>query len=251
MTINAGQAVWKTAFQISPIIFSGGIASFMPGNMLPLIAITEALNTPLGTLSGSSQQDLDNFFAAFAPISGGTLVEQDIARYPFANQVIAANAVIAQPLHISMLMLCPAKNEGAYFAKLAILTALQAAFVLHNNNGGTYHVATPGYIYTDNIFRRMVDVSSGHSKQPQSAFMLEFEKPLITLGTGGLIASQSSMIQLLTGLGFVNGGSLSWGGAAASIPTPSLAGAGVTQVLQGTTQGITSTISSSPLGPPQ
>lgn len=251
MTINAGMAVWKTAFQLSPIIFSGGLASFMPGGMLPLTAITETLNTPLGALSGSTQGDLDNFFAAFAPIAGGTLVEQDIAQYPFANQVIAANAVIAQPLHISMLMLCPARNAGGYFAKLAIISALQAAFVLHNNNGGTYHVATPSYIYTDCIFRKMTDVSSGMSKQPQSAWMLEFQKPLITLGTGGLVASQSSMIQLLSGLGFVNGSSLSWGGAAASIPTPSLAGPVATQALQGGVQGATSAVSSSPLPPPQ
>ena len=251
---SVGKSVWTTAFQTSPIIFSGGVSKFMPGQMLPLIAITEALNTPLGLLGGrAGRQDLDNFFAAFAPIAGGTLIEQDIARYPFANQVVAANAVIGQPLHINMLMLCPARSPAGYFAKLAIISALQAAIVLHNNNGGTYHVATPSYIYTDCIFRKMTDVSSGHSKQPQSAWMLEFEKPLITFssaGPGGTVASQSSMLQLLTGLGFVNGGGLSWGGAAASVPIPSLAGPVATSALQGATQGASSVITSSPLPPP-
>lgn len=249
MSITAGLSVWKAAFQVSPIIFSGGIAGFMPGGMLPLIAITEALNAPL---QGADQQDLDNFFAAFSPMAGGTLVDQDIARYPFANQVIAANAVIAQPLHISMLMLCPSRGTASYFTKLAIISALQAAIVLHNNNGGTYHVATPSYIYTDCIFRKMTDVSSGHSKQPQSAWMMEFEKPLTTFsGSGSLVASQSSMIQLMTGLGFISGPSLSWGGAAASVPIPSLAGPVVTQSLQGSVQGVASTVTTSPLGPPQ
>lgn len=245
MSISAGLAVWKTAFQLSPIIFSGGIAKFMPAGMLPIIAVTEALNTPLGLLGGTTQQDLDSFFAAFAPISGGTLVEQEIARYPFANQVVAANAVIAQPLHISMLMLCPSRGPASYFTKLAIISALQAAFVLHNNNGGTYHVATPAYIYTDTIFRRMVDVSSGHSKQPQSAFMLEFEKPLTTYTgtTSGLIASQSSMLQLISSLGFISGNGLAWGGAAASVPIPSLAApvAGTVTTAQGTAGSIATT----------
>lgn len=251
---SAGKSVWTTAFQTSPIIFSGGLSKFMPGQMLPLIAITEALNTPLGLLGGNSPTDLNNFFAAFAPIAGGTLIEQDIARYPFANQVVAANAVIGQPLHINMLMLCPSRSAGSYFTKLAIISALQAALVLHNNNGGTYHVATPSYIYTDCIFRKMTDVSSGHSKQPQSAWMLEFEKPLITFssaGPGGTVASQSSLLQLLTSLGFINGNGLAWGGAAASIPVPSLAGPVATAPLQGSTQGIASAITTSPLPPPR
>lgn len=234
---------------------SNGIAKFMPGGMLPLAVITEAINFPLGLLGNSSNRDIDNFFAAFMPVSGGTLIEQEIARYPFANQVVAANAVIGQPLHVSMLMICPAKNALSYYTRLAIIQALQAAIVLHNNNGGTYLVATPSYIYPNCIFRRMSDVSSGVSKQPQSAWLLEFEQPLIALGAGGTVASQSSMLQVLSALGFVDSANLSWSGPFSSIPNPSLAGPLGTPALQGTTQGIPygsisgPPITSSPLPP--
>lgn len=215
---------------------SGGIASFMPGGMLPLSSITEAINFPLG-LTGNSLP-FEDFFANFVPISGGTLIEQEVARYPFLNQVTAANAVIGQPLHIAMLMICPAKSDFGYYTRLAIISALQAALVLHNGNGGTYMVATPSYIYPNCIMRRMSDVSSGLSKQPQTAWMIEFEQPLLALTPGGAIASQSSMLQLLSSLGFVDASSLSWSGAFSSIPTPSLAGPAATPPLAGITQGI-------------
>lgn len=221
MSISAGMALWKTAFQVTPIILCGGIASFMPfGQMLPLVAITEAINTPLSLLSGSSQQDLDNFFAAFAPLSGSTIIEQEIARYPFANQTVAANAVIGQPLHVAMLMICPARNQFGYFEKLAVMTALQAALRLHNQSGGTYMVATPSYIYTNCLMRRMSDVSSGLSKQPQSAWLLEFEQPLITLSDAQ--SAQSSLMKQLTNLTQING-TPSWSGVSATVPNPSFA----------------------------
>lgn len=237
-----GRSSWKAVFQASPIILSNGIGSFMPGQMLPLTAITEAVNFPLGLLGGSTPQSTDDFFAAFMPVSGGTLIEQEIARYPFANQVVAANAVIGQPLRVSMLMVCPAKSNLSYFTKLAIISALQAAFVLHNNNGGTYIVATPSYIYPNCIFRRMSDVSAGVSKQPQSAWLLEFEQPLIALTSGGAIASQSSLMQVLSSLGVINASNLSWAGAFSNIPNPSLAGPVLTPPLAGVTLGNPGTI---------
>lgn len=247
--MSVGRSLWKTAFQGSPIIFSGGLASFMPAQMLPLSSITEALNFPLGLTGGSRiNTDVDNFFASFAPVSGGTLVEQEIARYPFANQVVAANAVIGQPLHVAMLMICPARNSLGYPIKLAIISALQAAITLHNNNGGTYIVATPSYIYPNCIFRRMSDVSSGVSKQPQSAWLLEFEQPLIALGAGGTIASQSSLLQVMSSLGFIDASNLSWSGAFSTISNPSFVGSAATPPLQGVAYGIPNgTITTSPL----
>lgn len=234
--MSTARSAWQAVFQNSPIILSDGIASFMPGGMLPLSVITEAINYPLGLLSGSKEQNLDDAFASFMPVSGGTLIEQEIARYPFANQVIAANAVIGQPLHVNMLMVCPAKNNLSYYTRLGIIQALQAALVLHNQNGGTYMVATPTYIYPNCLFRRMSDVSSGISKQPQSAWLLEFEQPLIALGVGGTVASQSSLLQVLSKFGFIDAANMSWSGPFASIPNPSLVGPAATPVLQGITQ---------------
>jgi hypothetical protein len=237
-------AIWKAAFQITPIILSGGIAGFMPAEMLPLVAVTEAINTPLGIISGSSQSDLDNFFASFAPLSGGTLIEQDIARYPFANQTVAANAVIGQPLRIAMLMICPARNRFGYFEKLAVITALQAVLRLHNNAGGTYMVATPSFIYTNCILRRMSDVSSGLSKQPQSAWLLEFEQPLITISDAQ--SAQSSLMKQLSNLTQVNGPP-SWSGPAATIPSASFAGPSANPGISA--QGLPGSITTTPLPP--
>lgn len=247
--MSVGRSLWKSAFQASPIIFSGGISAFMPAQMLPLSAITEALSFPLGLIGGDRVSgDADNFFASFAPVSGGTLVEQEIARYPFLNQVVAANAVIGQPLHIAMLMICPARNNLGYPLKLAIISALQAAVTLHNNNGGTYIVATPSYIYPNCIFRRMSDVSSGISKQPQSAWLLEFEQPLIALGSGGTVASQSSLLQVMSSLGFIDSSNLAWSGPFSTIQNPSFVGSAATPPLQGVAYGISNgSIQSSPL----
>lgn len=248
---SASRNAWKAVFQASPIIMSNGVAAFMPGQMLPLSLITEAIDYPLGLLGGSVSQSLDNLFAAFMPVSGGTLVEQEIARYPFANQVVAANAVIGQPLRINMLMVCPAKSKLSYYTRLAIISALQAAITLHNNNGGTYIVATPSYIYPNCIFRRMSDVSGGVSKQPQSAWLLEFEQPLIALTQGGAVASQSSLLQVLSSLGQIDAANLSWSGPFSTIPIPSVAGPLATPPLAGAVVGApTGGITVTPLPPP-
>lgn len=249
--MSVARSAWQAVFQNSPIILSGGLSQFMPAGMLPLSAITEAINYPLGLLSGSREQSLDDAFAAFMPVSGGTLIEQELARYPFANQVVASNAVIGQPLHVNMLMVCPAKNNLSYYTRLGVIQALQAALVLHNNNGGTYIIATPSYIYPNCLFRRMSDVSSGISKQPQSAWLLEFEQPLLALTSGGTVASQSSLLQVLSSFGFIDAANMSWSGPFSTIPNPSFVGAAATPILQGSTQAVSAgTIVTTPLPPP-
>lgn len=177
-----GAIAWKTAFEIAPIMLVNGLASFMPFGMLPMAAITEAINLPAGLLSGTTTTSLDSFFAHFKPLPGGTLVDQDLARMPFANQAIAANATIAQPLVISMQMDCPAQPPLGMFLKLGIMEAIQFALTQHNSQGGTYHVATPSFIYFDCVMRTIRDVTSPNSSQPQQTWQIDFEKPLLTLG---------------------------------------------------------------------
>jgi hypothetical protein len=184
----------KLAFQLSPIILTGGIAQLM-GGVLPLIAITEALNFTVGLLSGSSDLDLDNFFASFAPLSGGSLLDIQVATVPFANQAVAANAIIQQPLRISLKMTCPARGPGGFAAKLATLTALQAALQLHTNSGGTFTVATPSFIYTNCLLTALRDVSAGQPSQPQSIWQWDFFQPLLTVDQlGGLMNTMMSKI---------------------------------------------------------
>jgi hypothetical protein len=177
---SAASSAWKLTFQISPIILTNGIAGLIPGGMLPLVSITEAANFVTGLLSGGDVTDLDQYFAHFRPLAGGSLISQDVGHYPFANQATAANAVISKPLRISMHMACPAKGPGGYISKLVTMTALKAILDQHNSSGGTYTVATPFFFYTDCLLLDLHDVTPGGDKQPQSQWQWDFEKPLLT-----------------------------------------------------------------------
>ena len=182
-----GRALFQLGYECSPIILVNGIANSIPGQMLPIIALTEAASFTSSLLHGNLDLDPDNFLAHFRALPGSTLIELEIGEYPFANQSVAANAVISQPLHLSMLMSCPAKGEGAYINKLVTFSALKAALDAHNQSGGTYTVATPSYIYTNCILQRMHDVSRPDTNQAQNAWQFEFVKPLLTQEQGQFV----------------------------------------------------------------
>jgi hypothetical protein len=217
MSYSAGMAAWKVAFQLSPIILVNGLVGDFPGSILPIIAITEAVNFPLGVLSSGGDVNLENFFANFRPLPGGTLLDQDLGRYPFANQAIAANAVIAQPQTISMEMVCPARGNFGYLAKLPIMIMLREALYQHNNSGGTYHVATPSFIYTNCIMRSFRDTSNASTAQPQNTWQLDFERPLVTLDQAQ--AAQSSLMNWLTRQTKFNGPP-TWSGLSSAVGQP-------------------------------
>ena len=210
---------FKLTFQISPIILTGGIANNIPGQMLPIIAITEALNFPIGLLSGGgSDISLDNFFASYEPIAGGTFIDQSIGTYPFANQAVAANAVIANPLMVSMLMVCPARQAGGYATKLATMMALKSALTQHNSSGGTYTVATPANFYDNGILLKMTDVTAGQSKQVQDRWRLDFAFPLLTLQQAQ--QAQNNLMSQISGGTQIGGDPPSFSGSSAGIALP-------------------------------
>src|SRR5580692_8765118 len=97
MPYSAGQWAYKLEFEISPITLTGGIALNIPGGMLPMLAISQA-GSYTGLISGGTNVNLDDFFASFYPIPGSKLISQQIGHYPFANQTVASNAIIVQPL---------------------------------------------------------------------------------------------------------------------------------------------------------
>src|SRR5271154_619703 len=97
MPVTPGLIAYKLAFQLSPIVLTGGIATNIPGGMLPILALTQPLQFLSGLLSGGEDIELDDFFANFHPMAGSTLLENDYGNYPFANQAVAANSGIAQP----------------------------------------------------------------------------------------------------------------------------------------------------------
>ena len=178
MSTNIGKSIYQTAYELSPIILSGGLAKLIPGEMLPIVAITQAANFGFNLLTGNTPFDTNNFFGHFRPLPGATLVDNEVAMYPFANQSYAANAIIAKPLRLSMLMNCPSNIEGGYVSKLITFSALKMALDKHNQLGGTYIIATPSYVYLGCLLTNLVDVSRPDSQQPQNAWQFEFMQPL-------------------------------------------------------------------------
>ena len=193
---SAGQTAFQGAFQISPLILTGGVAANIPGGMLPVVSLTESLAFVTGLLSGSAQDNLDAFLMQWLPQAGSSLIEQRIGEYTFANQATAANAVIRDPLNISMLMIVAAKDGVGYLTKLATITALQATFAQHNNSGGLYTIASPSYIWTDCVMMSMRDSSRNDIKQWQNAWRLEFRQPLISLAAAA--AAQNNLMSTIS-----------------------------------------------------
>jgi hypothetical protein len=242
------RTVYQLGFEISPIILVNGIASLIGGQMLPIVALTDALSFTFGLFSGANVTDLDDFFAHWKPLPGSTLISQQIGTYPFANQAVAANAVIAQPLQISMSMTCPAQNQTSYPLKLAIIEMLQGTLAQHNASGGTYTVATPAFIYTNCLLTKVTDISGGESKQVQYVYQFDFVQPLITTtqaqqvyGTlmnqiaGGLPTSASPTV---SGIGSTINSNLA-GSASSVFPVSSnLIGSTASGVASGASAGI-------------
>lgn len=195
---------------------------------MPIVALTQAVDFVDGLLSGGSNlTNPDDFFANFVPVSGGTLIDNEIGHYPFANQQVAANSIIAQPLTISMKMICPVRPGSSYATKLATLTALQSLLINHNTSGGTYTVATPGFIYSNCLMTSFKDISGeGDIKQAQYEWQLDFEQPLLTLAQAQ--AAQNSLMSLITGQTAVSGDPPGYSNLSTLVGQPgSLAGSSV------------------------
>jgi hypothetical protein len=179
----------KLTYQVSPIFLTGGAIAQVPGGVLPLMWLTQrqgdpahAYNVNVGNLPPLPIIDLDDAFGAFTVLPTGSLVKQTVATYPFANQFTAANATIKEPIDVSLLMDAPMRGPNAWANKFAIMTALKATLETHNNNGGTYTVMTPAFMYIDMILLDVSDASrsSANSALPQNAWKFSFTKPLIT-----------------------------------------------------------------------
>lgn len=239
---------WKLSFQVSPIILTYGIAASTPGGMVPIISLTESNNFDFGLLSsGGSDLELDDFFAQYEPLPGSNLEAWAVGEYPFANQSVAANAMIAQPLRISLKMICPVRNSGGYAAKLATISSLKSSLDSHIGSGGTFTVATPSYIYTNCLLLGLNDVSDGTSQQAQTAYQWDFYKPLLTLEEAA--QAQNSLMSKIssgTALPANSDGSVSWSGLAPTVGVPpSLAGPSLVPAASGAAgAGVSSTITS-------
>lgn len=178
---SLGRSIFEIGYELSPIILTNGIAQGFPGGMMPIVLLTQAANFVTSLVNGNSPFDSNTYFGHFRPLAGTGLINNELGKYPFANQTVAANAIITQPLTISMLMVSPVNQAGGYISKLVTFTALKTALDKHTQQGGTFTVATPSYIFTNCVLLRLTDVSSESSKQAQNAWRFDFERPLLAL----------------------------------------------------------------------
>lgn len=231
---DAGRESFRLTNEISPIILTNGIASDMPGGLLPIIAITQGADFDSLLASANGDLDLDNFWAHFKPLPGASLIDNQLGKYPFANQIVAANAVIAQPLRVSLMMICPARQAGDYPFKLSTFQAVQAALYQHTIEGGTYTVVTPSWVYYNCILTGLRDASSGQSLQVQDAWQWDFEQPLLTQAQAE--EAENSLMGKLTAQVPVGGDPPSYSGTAPSVGLPG-SGVGASLIPSATSLG--------------
>lgn len=213
--------LYKLGFEISPVILCKGIAQSIPGGMLPIVALTQSASFVTDLIGGAiNLTDLDKYFCHWRPVQGGTLVDYDIARYPFANQTVAANALLAQPLRISLLMDAPVNENTGAMTKLVTISALQAVLQAHANLGGTFIIATPALIYSGCILRTVKDVTSSSEPVPQRSWMWDFEQPLVSKA-GAEQAVNSFLSKIDGGTKMTDG---SWTNTVAALGNTSLGG---------------------------
>jgi len=234
---SIGREIFKLGYEISPVILTGTsrVTEFVPTGVLPIIALTESINFIRGIMGGADNLALNDFFGHFEPLPGGTLIANRVGDYPFANQQVAANAIISDPLRISLRMICPARGPGGYITKLATMTALRATLNLHSTTGGTYIVATPAFIYTNCLLTDLRDITQSSGRQVQAEFQFDFTRPLITEddALGALNAQMAPIARGVLTTGASSGAALTVGqalaGAAASVlsAAQNVIGAGV------------------------
>ncbi len=183
---------WDMAFQITPIFFADGIASQVPGGLLPIAAFTAP--GVLYSFLTTGNYSLDAF-PKFVTIPGSTIVNFTVGNYPFANQQVAANAMIQQPRSVSLKLIAPVNQPGGYAIKLAFWEVLSEVVTAHNNQGGSFLVLTPAKVYTGMLLTAITDIT-GEGNQPQIEWQFDFIQPIISVQSA--IAAMSNLTQKLT-----------------------------------------------------
>jgi hypothetical protein len=186
---------YALSYQVSPITLVGGVAGT---GTLPIVSLLNPSSYSAGLLSSSTPQQIADYFGQFRVISGHTLIDNEIATYPFANQVTAANAIITSPLQVSLEMLVPATGVVTAANKLSVITALQSSLSQHTALGGYYNVATPSFIYNNCLLKTLVDATDDlDGGQVQVRWIWTFVQPLLT--AAALQAAQNQAMSTISG----------------------------------------------------
>lgn len=165
---------FKRAYQLAPILLVQGIAAQLPNGQMTILSLTEGSDAV-------NYADDNEYFAHFEPLPGGTLVDFTAAEYPFASMNMAANAMLQNALHVSLKMQCPVRNNAHNYPALqATITRIQQQLTAHILAGGSFTVATPGFIYSNCLLLNVRDISNAGDKKVQGTFQFDFAAPLIT-----------------------------------------------------------------------
>lgn len=178
MSLTSQLYDYELSYSIAPIVLVGGVAAGLPGEMVPITSFLDAASYAQGVAGPGGQVAPSG---RFVPIPGATVIDNQIGAYPFANQSVAANAIITQPLGVSLLWTCPVNTPGGYQRRAAEFANLQAQLAKHSALGGVFNVATPAYLYTNCILTRLQDVTGGDTYQKQVEWRWDFVQPLLTL----------------------------------------------------------------------
>jgi hypothetical protein len=213
---------WKTLYQVSPLVLTGGVAINVPGSMISIQSLTNPNLLPPSpaqaaqaaqaafisglqfltqrTVTGNSLNGLDDAFGAFNVLPGGTLCNQTAPKYPLANQIMASNAIVRDPINVSLIWDVPMRGQNAWAIKLATMQALKALLDLHNNAGGLYMIMTPAYTYDNCVLTSLSDNSRSSNSLPQNAWRFDFERPMVMTQTDVSAAQNSFIAKLTAGL---------------------------------------------------
>jgi hypothetical protein len=175
---------FKIQYESAPIILVNGIAKnqVQSGGQMSILSLFGLLSGSGGLNLLSDISDPNSFSIHFEPIAGSSLEKISVATYPFANQSIAANAVIFEPLPLQLIMIAPAAaSGGGYTAKSAIFTAMKQSLDSHIAQGGYFNVATPAYLYTSVLLTELRDITPVDERQKQITWQWDFIQPLLTL----------------------------------------------------------------------
>jgi hypothetical protein len=230
-----GLTAWKAYYQVCPIYLTGGIAGSGSGNTVSLIQLLTAASvvpvvgigpqqpTNLGGALGPQQPQtvvsLDDAFGAFNVLPGGTLLVYTVPKYPLADQTMAANATVREPLTLSLVWETPMRGANAFTIKAQTMIQLKGLLDNHCNAGGMFTVFTPSYFYSNLILTALTDTSRAGNPLPQNAWRWDFERPqVVTLDEGQGV--QSQLLQKVTG-GIPTTGALTGAspGAIGTVPT--------------------------------
>jgi hypothetical protein len=201
-------ADFQLSYQVCPIVLIAGIAGtgVLPiSNILNPQAGAELQATTSSNINGSTStaltdgQAFDAFtFGSFRVLPGGSLMDNENAKYPLATMAVAANAIVTNPLRLAIEMVTPASASVSLSQRLSIFTALKNTLDNHIAAGGYFNVATPAYIYTNCLLLNLVDSSDvPDGAQTQVRWVWNFEQPLITL--------QQAQVAINTAMGKVAG----------------------------------------------